>query len=126
MDSEQLTLKDNQGEYTFRLAAPDNAADRWCITTLAQDNQYFAVFAGLAACWRGPGRPKAKIAQFNHNYARFGKAVLDEMLKRGFERDRLFEVAAQAFILCTDGVIDGEAVEATADFSEAQPGPSTG
>ena len=125
-NNEEFTLKDNKGEYKFRLAPPNSESDRWCITTLASDNRWFAVCAALGACWRGPGRPKTKVESHNYNYAKYGKAVFDELLTRKFDIEACLEVASSAYMLCTVGIISAEDVEATADFSEAQPGPSTG
>jgi hypothetical protein len=125
-NNEEYTLKDNKGEYKFRLAPPNSESDRWCITTLASDNQWFAVCAALGACWRGPGRPKTKVESHKYNYAKFGKAVFDELRAREFDIEKALEVGSVAFIMCTEGIISAEDVEATADFSEAQPDLSTG
>ena len=116
----EYTLKHDGGEYKFKLSAPSSVAQRYSIVNAADGNQIYALFAALGACWRGPGRPKTKIATFKFDFARYGQAVFDEMHDRGLEVDTVVEVAGEAFMLCLQGILSKEDVDAFADFTAAQ------
>ena len=119
-------MKHSGGVYRFSLAAPSSAAQRYSVVTEASGNQLYALFAALGACWRGEGRPKTKITTYKFDFPRYGQAVFDEMDGRGADIEGLVEVAGEAFMLCLEGIVSKEDVDALADFTAAQSEESIG
>ncbi len=114
------TISDNDGEHQIRLSPPASAAQRFSIAQLADSNQVYALCAALGACWRGPGRPKAKIGTYKYDFAKYGQAVFDELDARGCTPEHWVDAASAAFLACLGGMIDVEEVEALAGFTENQ------
>ena len=116
------TISDNDGEHQIRISPPASAAQRFSIAQIADANQVYALCAALGACWRGPGRPKVKISSHKYDFAKYGQAVFDELDSRGCTPDQWVDAASAAFMACVGGLIDVEAVEAQADFTEKEEG----
>lgn len=120
-DQKEYTLANS----TFTLSAPASQAVNLCIVTLISQNRIYALGAAVGACWRGEGRPTAKIQTFDHDFAQYGKTVVDDLFKRGVTIDELMTVGSHAFALVAETLPNFNDVEETSDFFEGQ-GESTG
>ena len=117
-NEDRFTIKDDLGEHEVRIAPPASAGQKISIVTLAESNWIYALSAALGASWRGPGRPKTKIATYKYDFAKYGQAVFDELHARNCGLDEFFDAANAAFMACTEGIVDMEEVNALADFTE--------
>jgi len=116
------TIEHNGGTFEIRISPPASAGQMQSIVDAVNHNQIYALCAALGACWRGPGRPKAKIQALQHNFLRYGQAVFDELHAIGAGPDQWVDAASAAYLKCVEGLLGVEEVKALTDFTENQEG----
>lgn len=102
------------GNHKIRLAAPHNLGVCAEIVALYSVNAQRCLAASLAACWRGPGKPKTR---YSANTAEFGLAVLQELQEAGISLKQINTFGLMAFsLLCEKVKLIDEAEEVAQDF----------
>ncbi len=114
------------GPHQITLTLPASVSIKWDIVRAAANNSDRAFAAALAACWDGPGRPKAKYAAFSYNPLPFGGAVMDELAARGVPVVDIVNVGAVAWKLICDAMVPADEVEEQAGFSGPTPPTPSG
>lgn len=111
--SESVTVTIGGAEVPLTL--PTSFAVRSEITLATEANWQRAIFAALGACWRGPGRPKARYEASNAPLI-YGAAVLDELIGRGLRLADLWAPATQAYKMVAASILTEEEVAAAEGF----------
>jgi hypothetical protein len=100
----------------LRPPAEEQFALRAAIWEAAGRSAIFASAAALAACWRGPGRPKASWAACKGDGSAFGSRVLEELHARGVTLRCVSQVGGAALGLLCECIIREQEVQEQADF----------
>ena len=110
---------------TISLQAPaSHAARTKALVALAQDG-WLGLGAALGVCWASRPALKATLAGCKWDSLAYGAAVRDELHAAGVPESEVSEAASKAVQLLVDSYPREEAVQAHADFTEAQTGDST-
>lgn len=116
------------GDLEVELQAHPSYALRVEILALASENRIRARAAALGACWRTvKGRPEVDYRECGWSPARFGEAVLNELVdKRGLQLTEVMQAGEYALAVLLDAMPPSNAeVRAEEGNSEAAEGGST-
>jgi hypothetical protein len=109
------------GPHEVELVVPAAFSIRREIALAFNQNRERAFFAALAACWKGPGRPKARYDAHDYNPLKFGGAVMDELHAAGIDVNEAIAAGAAAWMLLSASVFAPD-IKAAAVPSEPEGG----
>lgn len=113
------------GGQDVTLTCPTSFALRTEVWLLSAENRTRGLAAALGMCWLRPRRPKVSYQACQFSPARYGAAVLDELMERGIPLTDILRAGGVALEMMVDSLPTESMVKEAEGNSEGPEGPST-